>query len=209
MKSFSQFLAEDHDSEELHHEPLSDEHKRRFEAHHKKLSPATHKTLDIYKGNSDDSFNGHLRGTVDSKAHKKLGYYHTPTQLKHMDKVTSHELHAPLTVYRGFRKPYKNNGIDPHSMKPGEEFTDKGYASTSFDPKSAHSFGKLAKIHLPAGTRGHHLIDSGRKTYEGEHEYLLHRGTKFKVLKHGHYTLPGSDVKHPLVHLEVSHQEKH
>ncbi len=204
MLTFSQFLSEDVPAaNHLQPTTMGDQTKQRMAAHQKTFTPAIHKTLAKYKMNSHDSFNGVLRGTLNAKEHKKkYGYYHTPTELKHMDHVTSHPLHEPMTVYRGFRKD-DNHDISKHP--PGHEFTDHGYASTSLNPHTAHSFGHVTKIHLPAGTKGHHLPDEN-KTYNGEDEYLLKRGTKFRVLKHDHYSHPGSDRKFPMTHLEVVHQ---
>ena len=206
MLSFHQFALTENEAEVLQPSSISHAEQQRFAQHNKTLTPAMHKTLGAYKMNSHDKFNGVLRGDLDAKQHKKqYGYYHTPSELKHMDHVTSHEIGEPMHVYRGFRRSDKLNLA---SLKPGHEFVDHGYGSTSTEPLKAHEFGHLAKVHLPKGTKGHLLPDE-HKTYNGENELLLHRGAKYRVMHHGFHKFPGSDVAHPITHLEVVPEKHH
>ena len=70
----------------------------------------------------------------------------------------------------------------------GSVLNDKGYASTSFGRKAAETIAKtgqksqtLITIELPKGTRGVYL--GGMSGHPSEAEYLLHRASRFRVVK--------------------------
>jgi ADP-ribosyltransferase exoenzyme len=136
--------------------------------------------------------------------------YHTPdndyqdyldNKIHHLDNATNHRTVEPHTVFRG------GHPGDIHRFPIGHEFTDHGYSSTSFNMHTARGFAKTKNvnahkpegdtygnrkfkdivhvIHAPEGTRGHYLdIDPNRHSNSSEAEFLLHRGTKFKVTHH-------------------------
>lgn len=97
----------------------------------------------------------------------------------------------PLVLHRGLR-----NAPTLAKLKPGAEFTDKGYASTDLGSQKAKEFTEklnrsdipvLLQIHAPEGTP---IVDvakvTGSKVGLGsvkESEILLPRQTKFKVIK--------------------------
>lgn len=74
-------------------------------------------------------------------------------------------------------------------LKPGDVFTDNGFVSTSLDRKAALKFNKnTTEIRVPKGSKGG-LMDSVRTKADlirldqkSEHELLLPRGSKFRVL---------------------------
>lgn len=75
----------------------------------------------------------------------------------------------------------------------GNVISDKGFTSTSVDPKIARTFaemggagtGVLMRITLPKGSRAAYLSESTANTeqYDGEKEYLLQRGARFNVTR--------------------------
>lgn len=141
-----------------------------------------------------------------------------------LDKVTSHHTVEDLHVYRGF-DPYQSRKglkkIFPQDMKPGFTFKDHGYTSTSLNASAprSHSNGmhedreekiyglpktrkSIFKIHLPKGTKGH-FIDHEDNPYQHEQEFLLHRGSTFKVTHHS------VDNDTHFIHVKLVAQEHH
>ena len=113
---------------------------------------------------------------------------HTPEQKKlieHLDHVTSSTLTHPVTVYRGFDHHHA-----PSNLPVGSEFSDHGFVSTTHNPQvagmfipSASPIKHIAQIHVPAGMRGYHL-DRAEGLDQEEGEFLLPRGTRFRVVGH-------------------------
>lgn len=124
-----------------------------------------------------------------------------------LERVTSYQTRAPATVWRGV-----DRGAGIHLKSPGQEFMDHGFTGTSLRPEIAEDFAGehhggpldgrriLARIHVPAGTKGHYL-ESDKSMAEDfqEHEFLLHRGTRFRVMGHS----IGSDTRVHVMHLRV------
>lgn len=113
--------------------------------------------------------------------------------IHNLDHVTSNKTTEGHTVYRG------GHPGDRTKFPIGHEFTDHGYSSTSFRKSVASGFAKNHKthngvhkehihvLHLKPGTKGHyfdvHGEDSDHSNHE-EKEFVLHRGTRFKVTHH-------------------------
>lgn len=176
-----------------HLKGLEQEHKQlKFKddpEHHQHLKSLTKKDWSR-KGHSDfehddepddDDYHEH---DMDDKVH-------------HLDNVTNHRTVEHHVVFRG--------GIpgDKTRYPIGHEYTDHGYSSTSFLRKKAINFAKthnvgmggssykykahIHVIHVPKGSRGHYLDvqgENGKHAYSSEKEFLLHRGTRFKVSHH-------------------------
>mgnify|MGYP001362381856 FL=1 len=164
-------------------------------------------SLAIYKSAAYRQINADLRrGRNPSPMHRDV--------VSDLDKVTSHVMQKPLTVYRGFDEAIQ---AKMRSLKPGHTFVDRAFVSTSHDPAIAHRFSEwsgsetIAKIYVPEGSRGYHLDrhDFGHQKKE-ESEFLLARGTKFRVVKHskGIVRRGGEDHRVHVVHLEVVPPQK-
>jgi hypothetical protein len=144
----------------------------------------------------------------DREPQKKEAADHT----KHLDHVTSHKTTKDMHVYRGF-----GYDMSIHSLPKDAELHDKGYVSTSLNKNKTHNFSgaytntdghvvsTIAKIHIPKGTKGHYLDNESDKErdYSHEKEFLLHRGTHFKVLHHEY----DADNKYHIVHMTVHKQD--
>jgi len=99
-------------------------------------------------------------------------------------------LNTPITVYRGV----KGNGLDFfESKRVGDVYTDKGFSSTSLDPKIAAKFansessyyqGLVFRMKLPVGTKGvfPSSVTGIESQFSREAEYLLPRDSKFRIL---------------------------
>lgn len=172
-----------------------------------------------YKGSSSGYVNDQLRNADN---HDEQGNIHvrsdhfesldTKTHVDDVDHLTSaHTIH-PMHVYRGFR-----SGIGFHKdAKPGDIYQDHGFTGTSLKSHIAINFSGMsatkehgdvrhvAKIYVPPGTKGHYIDVDGRSSYSSEKEFLLHRGTHFKVLGHSiHKDTVSNSEKIHVLHLEV------
>jgi hypothetical protein len=132
---------------------------------------------------------------------------------KHLDHVTSHKTSHDFHAYRAF------GGHDVSHLEQGDIIHDKGYTGTSLQTSVPHSIarheasirssvhkthGVVAYIHIPKGTKGYYL-DHHSGTYSHEKEFLLHRGTHFKVTGHSHD--PETNIHY--VHMTVHKQDEH
>jgi hypothetical protein len=113
-------------------------------------------------------------------------------QISDLDKVldSAPPLKEQIIAYRGI------NGLGLEffeSLKVGDVFQDKGYVSTTLNPKTAGTFansdlssyaqGMVLQFHLPKGTKGLFptpFLGIGTLSFS-ELEFLLPRDTKFKV----------------------------
>ena len=105
---------------------------------------------------------------------------------------TAPPLSEELVTYRGV----KGNGLDFfEALKVGDVYEDKGFTSTTIDPGVAQQFGGslpyydglVFRMKLPSGTKGifpsgYHEPMYGWTPSMTEAEFLLPRGSKFKVL---------------------------
>jgi len=201
------------DDEFKHHEKVQ----KGLKAHHKK-------SVKHYKRGGDGPVNTHLRET-EGKPHPD---HEQAQHIKHLDHVTGHKLEHDKTVYRAC-----SHSLDHHKLQVGHTIKDHAYTSTSHDHGTALAFAKakvhkdehgkehhhitVAKIHLPKGTRAHH-VDTG-STGLGhdnghENEVLVHRGTTYKVTGKTHHDMGvspynGKHYHRHVIHMTVHHQEDH
>lgn len=202
-------------------------------AHKDKFTPEMIKAAGSYKSWSP-SFNDHLRG-ADPRISEYASKPHE--HLNDMKAVTSHKTVHPLTVYRGFDhhvpihkaeigdiihdKGFTGTSLDKSVAHAFSKHEHKEHAAANPRRlKYAHNtapFGSsgitdtpkvVAKIHMPAGTKGHHLdIDHGH--YHGlqeEREFVLHPGTKFKVTGHSKH-IDERGFRYHFIHMNVHQQE--
>jgi hypothetical protein len=101
-------------------------------------------------------------------------------------------LSEEVVAYRGV----KGNGLDFFDrLKVGDTWEDKGFTSTTIDPAIARRFGGeqpyydgiIFRMKLPAGTKGifpsgYHEPMYGWEADTSEAEFLMPRGSKFKVV---------------------------
>lgn len=182
---YSLELNEEFDESVDEHKPSKVEDNSTIK-HSSTFSKDHHKAIDSYKRYSYDDINNSLR---KSKGKKVSSHYKDHVKL--LDHVSSEKTVAAKHVYRSMPKSAKD-------LKVGSVIKEHGYSSTSHDPKVAKKHSKektIAKIHLPKGTKSHHID----KIYNGnEKEVLLSRGTSFKVT--GHSQHKGFHVVHMTVH---------
>jgi hypothetical protein len=168
------------DKWEFHDHPSMADH----QLNHSRLTDAHKASIAKYKSGST-SFNQHLRGKSDGPG-PEAHHFHN------LDHVASHSLTHDHVLYRGGHP-------DNHTQfRPGREFTEHGYTSTSLKPGVAADYARehgynerkvIHVIHAPAGTKGHYLDvhkAGAKKPHENvdEHEVLLQRGTRYKVTHH-------------------------
>ncbi len=149
-----------------------------------------------------------LNTALRQKKHDNLEEHHVK-QTQHLDHVTSHRIHSDMTLFRGGLK----KGQDHTNFPVGHEFTDHGYTSTAvkhlmarevFANRPVRKTGEnrwemyhkpiVHVIHAPKGTKGHFVdvkdINENGKQVKAKHpnsdedEFILHRGTRFKVTHH-------------------------
>jgi phage-related protein (TIGR01555 family) len=94
-----------------------------------------------------------------------------------------------LVLMRGVKNLHKWTGTEPEHLTPGHKFTDKAYVSTTTSAHTAENFawgGYGVKINVPKGSNimGVQSISH----FNGEHEFLLPRGSEFKVIDIDHTT---------------------
>ena len=195
----------DHDKD--YHSSLSKDHKKAVAGYKKTHYTAVNTALRKHEGDHAKAHE-HI-GTMGSGAAEKQ---HT---LKHLAEVTGNaRTHTAKHVYRG-SSPH----VGIHKLKVGDHFTDHGFTSASHSAHLAHhAFGEhysshdtkehhLVKIHMPKGTKAHHLDNSAaRHESKDEDEVLLHHGTTFKVTKQEHHQDEHGN-HHYLTHVTVHHQK--
>jgi hypothetical protein len=201
------------------------------DAHRKSVVDASEETRTAhgqYKGSSSSYFNTHLRTGTHTDTHLILPK-HT-YGLRHfaaMDRVTGHPTIKPMSTYRGFYGQTDH----VRDLPVGHVLVDHGYTGTSHNMATARGFADggtnwnkpdiadprsrkktLAMIHIPPGTMGHHLdlvtthwngtpVAKGQEHLQGEAEFVLHRGTHFRVM--GHTVSKSPWVPVHFVHLQV------
>jgi hypothetical protein len=115
------------------------------------------------------------------------------TNIGRMDQVTSHPSLQDMHLFRGYHSTFKG-------LRKGDEFIDHGYTGLTSKKfiasdyagsvkipgmRTSRSILTIARVHVPAGTRGH-LLDHPRQAgiHDHEGEFLLQRGTRFRVMGH-------------------------
>lgn len=203
-----------------------------YKAHHDTLNGADRKYIGSYKRQSSET-NGKLRAKRDPRmiGDLKKEIAKSP-KYKALDKITSHPTKEHMVVYRGYDYALSRKDYIPHTkgfgqFKKGFTFKDHGYTGTSLNAETARTHSKgshtegwddspnannygnrknhkraIFAIHLPKGTKGHYF-DHHENEYDSEQEFVLHRGTSFKVTHHSQ-----DDDTH-FIHVKVVHQESH
>ena len=146
-----------------------------------------------------DAFAGY-RGIGSARTNKQLrdgGFVGPRVELMDRAFARSH-LQDDVVVYRGSR-----GGIEFGPRETwaddltGQEWTDRAYTSTSYDPTKARPFaadGVYMRIVAPRGTPAVGLRPAAR-IEAGEAEILLGRGQRFRVVQdHGSSRPPGFDL---------------
>jgi hypothetical protein len=200
MKTFKQFSIQESESHEPTLQPLHPDLKKQFEKHHATFTPEHHEAISAYK---------HGLGDVNVPLRNKRNHSHHET-LEALDHVTSNPLTHELDVYRGHHRDW-----EPHKMPVGHEHTDRGYTGTTLDPEIAKRHGSYndqhrkvySHIHLKSGDKGHYLDQDDKKNYHSEKEFLISRGTRYKVL--GHSEHPNAHVVHLGVVSQANHEAEH
>jgi hypothetical protein len=144
-------------------------------------------------------------------------------QRENLDHVTHNPLKHDTVVYRGMSAAFKN-------LPKGSEFKDKAYTGTAVDSKVAKYFAGrdeaedgvhkvVGRIFLKKGQKGAYLPHSKpnaskrlrdqSEDMDDEREFLMPRGTKFKVL--GHTRVPAREHEITGTHyvnLEAHHEDE-
>ncbi len=149
----------------------------------KGLAPRHIDAISNYKDAGYQLVNSYARGSF--RPPTQASENHIKDNVKHLDEVVATAPRTPedLTVWRGIHKDLKD------AFVPGDTFVDHGFVSTSLRASiasSAHAYNKdgtVVKIHVPAGSPGAY-IDAAAHSCPGnkcENEFLLPRGSKFKI----------------------------
>lgn len=172
------------------------------------FTPEHTHTLFNYKTNSHQ-YNGILRAKVKPDVSDDFN-----DDIKRLDHITSHRIIRPLIGYRGYGFYGSQNrlNLDKFSRK-GSVIHDRGYTGTSlswrhalgFSDKTPKGMRRIAEIHMPIGTKGFYIEPYND---HGEKEFLLHRGTKFRVIGHSIRSENDHTPVH-VVHMTVHSQEHH
>lgn len=190
--------------------------KKSFEDHYKKVTggkPGATGAINQYKSHSTQ---------INKTLRRSEGKSQAP-ETKHLDALTSHKTTEPHVVYRAFGGTFKTA-----QLTPGTILKDHAHISTSFDPEVAKNFHSghvtssekngeththhtkvIAKIHLPVGTKAHHIDGSHHGDNDHEDEVVLHRGTSFKVTHHTTHTTPHPKKPNTWYHEHVVHMTAH
>ena len=121
---------------------------------------------------------------------------------KNLDHVTgNHKTTEDMHVYRIM------HGIPIEHKRKGSILHDKAYVSTTINHKLYTNYKApenpriMAKIHVPKGTKGYYLDnDFHEHIYKMEKEFLLHRGTHFKVTGKSYDPKSNTHYVHMTVH---------
>lgn len=154
----------------------------------KDLSQDERAGLRSYASADFQQINGGLRkerGNVDKLASVELHYNEgsVANAAKHIDSAITKSPGLPSDTFL-YRKFKSNPAIDPASWSVGGTFQDHGYVSTNVGaPVGGYSSANVSlKIVAPKGTKGAFLSKSTLAD-SGSQEYLLPRGSKFRIDK--------------------------
>jgi hypothetical protein len=138
-----------------------------------KLTPTEKQWLSKYSGDDFLKLNQELRGGGDGGS-----------IAKHLDSAIAKSPLPPDTkLYRGISKDALKSLIQGDEISIGQEFSDKGFLSTSTDPNVAHmnGFGGVV-LSIETGEGQNGLDMSAFNENKHEKEVLLPRGTKLKII---------------------------
>lgn len=97
-----------------------------------------------------------------------------------------------IVLYRYINKTLLKFLLKGNNLKQNIMFEDKAFVSTGLIKENLKSFSKennckiLLKLYVPKGTNGVY-VSLYKKSILKEYEILLHRNTKFKILKIHHF----------------------
>lgn len=132
-----------------------------------KLSEATRSAWKSYTGSGYHDMNGYLRGT----ANRAYVSAHTQKNIQLVSKSMQRVEHE-FTVFRGTM-------VDINKFTQGGLWSDEGFMSTAVNPGGSWG-GVKFEITMTPGSRGMYI---GKKSsHPGENEFLIDKGTKFRVL---------------------------
>lgn len=206
--TFNKPHIEDGDWQKASTHPYYKDSRKDFEKHGNTLSDQHKSSISDYKETSTH-LNDYLRHGEGTKKNASEEHYHL---MHNLDHVTDHKMQHPAVVFRGVSR---NMAHFAKNLRPGNEFTDDGYVSTSYNRGVASAFGHsdlsqndfnirnhVFKIHLRPGDRAHHLDSEAHNGHEYDHEneVLIPRKTKFRVMHHS------QDNDYHYINLEVVHQ---
>lgn len=130
--------------------------------------------VKAYTNQAYENINGYLRGTGTSK-YGKPPIEEVNDYINRMDEVFDKSPRTPeaLKVFRGVNRDVLKD------LEAGDVFRDDGFVSTSVDTDGAFAGARL-EIRVPKGSRAVYVAQIS--DVGGEHELLLDRSSRFKVL---------------------------
>ena len=206
MKSFKQFLTEDKKSNE-------NEFKAHQKLHVNSFASEYFHTMNNYKSASE-RLNEPLRNNRPFEYNSEHG------SVSHLDHITNHPLHKDII---GYRNIMGEEGDRIKNLSVGEHVVDNGFTSVTLSKRHVKKWfmspqhSHYTVIHIPKNTKGYYIDAHKGLPNSDEQEYVLRRGTHFKVTKqetknesNPHYKVGPSGRpakrKYYITHLEVVHQ---
>lgn len=165
---------------------------RRFE---QMLTTEEHKAIRSYTGSSN-GINGALRENRLSGS----GYEKQANALDNAMRKSS--VPSNVIVWRGVGGSSELLGLSPQDFMRlvGARIEDLGYGSFSVKKGVAKNFAGgnvLIRAHLPKGTKGVYVQETGLSAHTSEYELILPRGTQFTVTRvsyDGHYYIVDTEI---------------
>lgn len=168
-----------------------EEHQARAESQLGSLSHDEAKAVNVYQGPAYSVINPELRKTGGTLAHPELRAIADNIDAA----IRKHRLPHDQQLFRGMRGDQMFRTLG--AMKPGQVFQDHGFVSTSSDAEVG-GFGQLKMvIAAPKGARGLHMRGH-------EREVLLPRGSRFRIEKIEHGSLPSGGRPIPTLTAHVT-----
>lgn len=148
---------------------------------HYKLSEKCAAGLDCsgittYTGGTYQAINRFLR---EGSISPSLGVTNLENLVTKIDTAMNKAPRTPrdMITFRGFDREVFDK------INPGTIFKDEGYYSTSIDNNVAKSFGSyIVDVRIPKGSKGVYVGEYGISKYPSEREFILPRGSRFKVI---------------------------
>jgi len=106
------------------------------------------------------------------------------------DAVGGHQLPQSTYAYRGVHGPH---AAALNKMKPGDTFHNKGFSSTTLDPKRATHFARgedMMSVHVPQGHNALYVSHPKLNSWTQERELVLQHGTHFRYKGSEHIESP-------------------
>ena len=149
--------------------------RKEFVDHWESLSFDQRSSLKFYQSEWYEPINGYLRdgSEIKDEVIKK--------DIAALDSTMTHPMSQDTVVYRGMQQ-------DVSGLEVGDEYSDKAFVSTTLAYSTADAFATkdynanevMCEILVPKGARCTVTVDPAGAS--GEHEILLPRDSKFKVV---------------------------